>query len=953
MDRAAHTWFYTIFFCATLCVASSAKLVAADLPVEPLLQKYCLGCHNQQEPEAGLSLQTFEAIKTGGDNGEVLNRANPKAGLLFQVLDPAAENTMPPADEQQPTKAERNRLRQWVLSGAAIQSMAAGIPDVPSTHSSRDHHTQAFSGTSISKTELAIGGSRRIEIRNIDSGKRVREFEIADGNVTSLQWAKNRRQLLAAAGLPGINGFAVLLSAKDGSIFQRFEGHTDAVYSAVISPNEKLVATAGYDRRILIHDVETGNILQTLKGHNGSIFQLAFDNSNQVLCSASTDGTVKVWNVKTAERLDTLSQPQGEQYTVQVSGKLQQIFAAGQDSRIRVWELVSRQSAAINPLLTSTFAHEQTIHRMQLSPDESKLATAAEDGTIRIWSTQPFSQIQSLPRQTSMVTSLAFASNDRLIVTTLAGTSTSYAVAAAKADPKRSDSALPEVSGMSSVVANPQSAHTPPVAAKETDGENNSAKTAQLISVPFTVTGQIHDPASETDADCYSFDAVAGQKLVIEINAARKKSPLDSHVQILTESGQPILRTRLQAVRDSWFTFRGKNGEQTNDFRLFNWREMELNQFLYADGEVTKLHHYPRGPDSGFNVYPGFGNRHTYFGTTASSHALLAPAFIVEPVAPDETIVANGLPVFPVYYENDDDGLREFGADSRLFFTPSESGRYVVRVTDARDFSGEDYVYELTVRATAPSFKVTKNQPKISIAKGTGTEIEFKVNRIDQFLGPITIDAEGIPEGYICSTPVTVQRNQYRAYATLFATEDAADVTEDQLKQIRFVASSSESQSPDQKIDIGGIQELTLQPTAKLKITMHKTAPGQQGSHEKPESNAEAPSPIVLSVHPGETIKAHLTLDRIAHTGVVSFGKEDAGRNLPHGVFVDNIGLNGLLLLEDQSEREFFITAAPTAEPGTYSFYLKSNVGNATSYPGTLIVKPSPDDQDEYKNAAR
>ena len=38
---------------------------------------------------------------------------------------------------------------------------------------------------------------------------------------------------------------------------------------------------------------------------------------------------------------------------------------------------------------------------------------------------------------------------------------------------------------------------------------------------------------------------------------------------------------------------------QAADFRLFNWEEMHLNEYLYANGEVVKLWLYPRGPDSG------------------------------------------------------------------------------------------------------------------------------------------------------------------------------------------------------------------------------------------------------------------------------------------------------------------------------------------------------------------
>ncbi|MEP3480626.1 MAG: c-type cytochrome domain-containing protein [Fuerstiella sp.] len=972
--------FVLVRFLLPVWIVAMGDNAWAQQPVEPLLQKYCLGCHNRQDAEVGLSLQTFDAIKKGSANGPVLDRANPKDGLLYQVLQTDVDNTMPPQDELQPTTAERQVLKQWVLSGAAIQAMAAGIPDVPQLSPFSKRKSESFASVAISPTELAIGGSRQISIHDVATGRQLRKFDIPQGNVTGLTWAASSKQLLAAVGLPGIDGTALLLSANDGKIQRSFKGHTDALYCAAINQNENRIATAGYDRRIVIHDVRTGNVLRTLKGHHGSIFQLSFDGSGTILCSASTDGTVKVWNVMTGERLDTLSQAQGEQYCVQISSTLNRIFAAGADNRIRAWNLVAKDQPTINPLLSSLFAHEQTIHKMRLSPDETKLATAAEDGTVRIWTTNPLQQLQTLPRQESMVTSLAFSTNQNLTVTTLNGppqafklrhpatekTSTNQASQSANANPSAKmpqPMVSPHLNKDASTVA-------VPIAITESNSPNHSAATAEQVALPATVSGHIYEATGGPDRDCYMFEAIAGQALVLEVNAARKKSPLDSKIEILTESGQPLLRTRLQAVRDSWFTFRGKDGHQSGDFRLFNWREMELNQYLYADGEVTKLHHYPRGPDSGFNVYPGFGKRHTYFGTTGTSHALLAPAFIVQPHPPESEIVSNGLPTFPVYYENDDDGLREFGADSRLFFEVRNSGRYVVRISDAREFSGEDFHYDLTLRETRPSFSVSHNGSKFSVSKDSGKEIEFKAKRIDGYDGPITIYAEEIPAGYICSTPITIQREQYRAYATIFATNDAVEITDEQRRAIRFFAKAGQDNlalddratddratdndatdddatgdpanrerphlhAHQQPIEISGFTEFKLLKDPKLKVAIHPSKPEPPSDH-----TAHAAKPIVLSIQPGQTINAFLTLSRLSHNGIVSFGKEDAGRNLPYGVFVDNIGLNGLLLLEGQSQREFYITASPVAEPGTYTFHLKSNVNGVTSYPATLVVEP-------------
>jgi hypothetical protein len=102
--------------------------------------------------------------------------------------------------------------------------------------------------------------------------------------------------------------------------------------------------------------------------------------------------------------------------------------------------------------------------------------------------------------------------------------------------------------------------------------------------------------------------------------------------------------------------------------------------------------------------------------------------------------------------------------------------------------------------------------------------------------------------------------------------------------------------------------------------------------------------PLELTIAPGETIQAKVLVERRNFDGRVGFGTADAGRNLPHGVYVDNIGLNGLMIVEGQNERTFFITAAKWVEASTRTFHLRTEeAGNPTSWPVILHVR-RPDD---------
>lgn len=57
-----------------------------------------------------------------------------------------------------------------------------------------------------------------------------------------------------------------------------------------------------------------------------------------------------------------------------------------------------------------------------------------------------------------------------------------------------------------------------------------------------------------------------------------------------------------------------------------------------------------------------------------------------------------------------------------------------------------------------------------------------------------------------------------------------------------------------------------------------------------------------LTIHAGETITAVVIADRKDFKERIDFGKEESGRNLAHGLIIDNIGLNGLMIPKGKSQ---------------------------------------------------
>ena len=941
-QRAGLRWLIACLL--SVCTTSAASrnwLYERD--IAPILRTYCAGCHNDADREGEFSVETFASLNKGGDKGATLKPGDPESSLLVKLIEGRSKPSMPPKDEPRVPAAELALLRQWIADGAPgpqrDESLLKNLV-VPEVAVGRG---VARPWTAVEYSPdgkiLALGTAGRVEFRNA-SGRRIqRVIDGIPGKVNALHFSADGATLVVAAGITGIDGVAELYSVATGQKLVRFEGHRDAVQDAELSPDGRWLATAGYDRSIRLWKVADHSLVWSNSVHNGAVFDLAFDPSGTVLASASADQTVKLWRVRDGLRLDTLNQPQGDLNRVLFTPDGQHVLAVGADRRIHQWRFVSREAPALNPVVTARFAHEAGIVSMALSRDGRHLVTAAIDRSLKQWRLPELQEVASWTGQSDVVGALAMDhSGDRILVARMDGSVETLAlkgdvaVGSAGMGTAKHGPAKASASGRISVSSSAQSLRSP-IHQAELE-PNDGIRRAQPVAIPSETYGRMGRPG---DVDHFAFQARAGEALTLEVQAARDGSAMDSRLEVLTTSGQPVEQAVLQAIRDSWFTFRGKDSDTVDDFRLQNWAEMELDEYLYANGEVVRLWLYPRGPDSGFKVYPGEGRRQSLFGTTPLSHALNEPAYLVKAYPAGSRPVPNGLPVFRLNYQNDDDPSRLSGTDSMLLFTAPTTGRYLVRVTDTRGFGGgTNHAYRLSVRPQQPEFTVRVDGMNPKVSPGSGREIRFVATRREGFEGPIRIHLDRLPAGFTASTPVEIEAGQIRAVAVLYAAVGAADSMEASDRAVR-VSATAQIQGREVRRELGDLGNVQLDAAPKVTVEI---LPGPDRSVVR----QEAGRPMELLIRPGQTITARVRADRRDFKSRIELGGEDSGRNLPHGVYVDNIGLNGLLIVEDQTEREFFITAARKARPGTRLFHLRANGdGGQCSQPVLLrILEASP-----------
>ena len=459
-------------------------------------------------------------------------------------------------------------------------------------------------------------------------------------------------------------------------------------------------------------------------------------------------------------------------------------------------------------------------------------------------------------------------------------------------------------------------------------GSNRTLQSAQMLSVPSSMNGRI---VADGQAGFYKFTARAGITYAIETDAARRGSPMDTKLAVLWPDGRPVERLLLQAVRDSAITFKAISSTD-GEVRVDNSREMELNQLLWMQGEVAKLSEMPEGPDSGFGFYVNDNKRIAYFNTTATAHSLDEPCYIVEPHPPGTKLVANGLPIFTLHYENDDDGERELGSDSRILFTAPAGGEFVIRVQDSRGFGGERFAYRLLVHEGQPDFSVSVTGFESAVSAGSGQAFTYVAKRIDGFDGEIRCEVSGIPSGWYANTPLVVQAGHLRASGVISALPGAKQPSVDEWKAVRITASANVL-GKNVVHEIATPEMPKLKDAPKLFISLHAATP----DHKAPPFSAGDPTkPLEITVAPGEIIPAWLVTKRSGENGVLRFDVE----NLPHGVIVDSLGLIGITLLEGQESVEIFIKAEPwVPEQDRLAYGACREAGKQASLPVLVHVR--------------
>ncbi|QNI32442.1 hypothetical protein H7849_26320 [Alloacidobacterium dinghuense] len=435
---------------------------------------------------------------------------------------------------------------------------------------------------------------------------------------------------------------------------------------------------------------------------------------------------------------------------------------------------------------------------------------------------------------------------------------------------------------------------------------NSAVMQAQDISLPVTINGHIAggvDAGRKPDEDYFRFHAKKGERLSIDVAAARLGSPLDSVIEVLDAQGNPIPRATIRCLNQTTTTLADRDS-RTTGIRLVSTSGLREGDYLMVGDELNRVKFIPDQPDADTILEGMEGRRLAYAGTSPDVHAVNTPVYKAQILPADAEFPPNGLPVFHLTWRNDDGGPG-YGADSKLDFVAPADGDYLLHLKDVRGMEGPDFAYRLTVRDATPDYQLSADPANPNIPRGGSLPVTVSISQIRDYEGPIEVEGKGLPSG-VTAKPAVIPSGQKTTVVVVSAASDGSLDT--QPAPIEFVGHANVDGH-----DLMRIANADADGAPSLQLVSIIPPPDVVVTTELKE----------VSIEPGKEVTVTLHVERQnGFKGRVPCSVE----NLPPGIEVVNVGLNGVLVTEAQTSRTFTLRAEDWVKPIEQPIYVVGQV---------------------------
>jgi WD40 repeat protein len=177
--------------------------------------------------------------------------------------------------------------------------------------------------------------------------------------------------------------------------------HTGMVEAVAVSPDGKLIASGGTDKSIKIWNREQGVEVMTLNGHTEPIHALAFMDDKTLVSAAgdarsNRDNSIRLWDLTSGKELPR--KPEQQNHFHNLIKAVPYMVVVSSEKKLVAWIPVNPERHHILTGLDLTTGERlfefnenqggktnRAVAAVAFTPDGKKAATAAGDGTVRLF----------------------------------------------------------------------------------------------------------------------------------------------------------------------------------------------------------------------------------------------------------------------------------------------------------------------------------------------------------------------------------------------------------------------------------------------------------------------------------------------------------------------------------------------------------------------------------------
>ncbi len=259
------------------------------------------------------------------------------------------------------------------------------------------------------KDFYSAGSDGRVLKWKMDDPAKQYSVVINNDMVNRILDVSNDGQWLAC-GTDGLGIQLFNISSNPGKP-KYFEGHENKIRTLDFLPDNRRMVSAGVDNEILLWDLNSQNkeVFATL---NSQVNVLVVSADGSLLAGGTRDGKILIWNMTNPEDNYVLYEETGNQVLALSFNQDASVLVSGDmKGNVKVWDLATRS------MTNNLRGHTARITDVKYSPDYEILASASNDGTIRLWETADFNnQPIVLTDNSGFVFAAAFSPDGKYLI---------------------------------------------------------------------------------------------------------------------------------------------------------------------------------------------------------------------------------------------------------------------------------------------------------------------------------------------------------------------------------------------------------------------------------------------------------------------------------------------------------------------------------------------------------